>query len=160
MPADCPTVQPRPKLIPGSPAHPTALIKLSALCLSLAAASLAGPAAARSKAEPISVTVTATAYNATRAQTDADPHIGAWGDHLDRAVKPGLRVIAVSPDLLKKGLRRGQRVRIHGLKGEFVVLDKMPRRWKNRIDIYMHKDIHAARKWGKRRVKVSWKEPS
>lgn len=136
------------------------MLKLSAVYLSLAAGFVAGAATAHAKAkpEPLTVTVTATAYNATRAQTDDDPHIGAWGDHLDKAIKPGLRVIAVSPDLLQKGLRRGQRVRIHGLKGEFVVLDKMPRRWKNRIDIYMHQDIHAARKWGKRRVKVSWKE--
>jgi 3D (Asp-Asp-Asp) domain-containing protein len=75
-------------------------------------------------------------------------------------VRPGLRVIAVSPDLVARGLTRGRRVRIHGLKGEFVVLDKMPRRWKNRIDIYMHQDERGARRWGKRRVKVSWKEPA
>ena len=107
-------------------------------------------------AERISVNVTATAYNSTHAQTDGSPHVGAWGDHLDAAVKPGVRVIAVSQDLLKKGLRRGQRVRIHGLKGEFVVLDKMPRRWTRRIDIYMQKDLRAARQWGRRRVKISW----
>src|SRR5688572_16598034 len=95
------------------------------------------------EAERISVNVTATAYNSTHAQTDASPHVGAWGDDLDDAVVPGVRVIAVSPDLLKKGLRRGQRVRIHGLKGEFVVLDKMPRRWTRRIDIYMQKDVRA-----------------
>jgi 3D (Asp-Asp-Asp) domain-containing protein len=70
-----------------------------------------------------------------------------------------LRVIAVSPDLLRMGLRRGQRVRIHGLKGEFVVLDKMPRRWQKRIDIYMHRDLRAARRWGKRWVKISWVDP-
>jgi len=104
----------------------------------------------------VSVMVTATAYNATHAQTDGSPHLGAWGDHLDAAVKPGVRVIAVSQDLLKKGLRRGQRVRIQGLKGEFVVLDKMPRRWTRRIDIYMQKDVRAARRWGRRRVKISW----
>jgi 3D (Asp-Asp-Asp) domain-containing protein len=119
---------------------------------------LAGSIAPAAAAELRQLTVTATAYNALRAQTDATPHIGAWGDHLDHAVKPGVRVIAVSPDLLQKGLRRGQRVRIHGLKGEFVVLDKMPRRWTNRIDIYMHKDRHGARQWGKRRVKISWKD--
>ena len=117
---------------------------------------LALSAPAWGEAERASVTVTATAYNATPAQTDGSPHLGAWGDRLDAHVKPGLRVIAVSQDLLKKGLRRGQRVRIHGLKGEFVVLDKMPRRWKNRIDIYMQKDLRAARQWGRRRVTLSW----
>jgi len=117
---------------------------------------LAVPASGRA-AERVSLNVTATAYNSTHAQTDATPHVGAWGDHLDQAIQPGVRVIAVSQDLLKKGLRRGQRVRIHGLKGEFVVLDKMPRRWRNRIDIYMHKDVRAARDWGRRRVKISWR---
>jgi len=131
----------------------------AAWCLSLVAGLSAGAAtAAQADARRVSLTVTATAYNATEAQTDDEPHIGAWGDHLDHMVKPGVRVIAVSPDLLQKGLRRGQRVRIHGLKGEFVVLDKMPRRWKNRIDIYMQQDIRGAKKWGKRRVKMSWKE--
>ena len=104
-----------------------------------------------------SLNVWATAYNSTDAQTDSTPHVGAWGDDLDDAVQPGLRVIAVSQDLLAEhGLRRGQRVRIHGLKGEFVVLDKMPKRWTHRIDIYMQKDVRAARKWGRRRVKISW----
>ena len=121
--------------------------------LALAALAVAAPAWG---AKAVSLNVTATAYNSTAAQTDATPHLGAWGDHLDEAVAPGLRVIAVSPDLLKAGLRRGQRVRIHGLKGEFLVLDKMPRRWNRRIDIYMHKDLRAARKWGRRRVQMSW----
>ena len=117
---------------------------------------LALSAPAWGETERVSLTVTATAYNATHEQTDGTPHLGAWGDHLDQAIEPGVRVIAVSPDLLEKGLRRGQRVRIHGLKGEFIVLDKMPRRWRNRIDIYMHKDVRAARRWGRRRVKIYW----
>ena len=128
---------------------------MRALAAALALASVA-PAWA---VEPgrVSLNVTATAYNSTHRQTDATPHVGAWGDDLDRAVEPGLRVIAVSQDLIAEhGLRRGQRVRIHGLKGEFVVLDKMPRRWTHRIDIYMQKDVRAARKWGRRRVKISW----
>jgi len=124
----------------------------------LALALLLGAAPAWS-AEPErrSLNVWATAYNSTDAQTDGTPNVGAWGDNLDAALAPGLRVIAVSPDLLAEhGLRRGQRVRIHGLKGEFVVLDKMPKRWKRKVDIYMQKDVRAARKWGRRRVKISW----
>jgi 3D (Asp-Asp-Asp) domain-containing protein len=113
-------------------------------------------AASKPQAPHKSLTVTATAYNSLRGQTDGTPHHGAWGDSLDEASKAGIRVIAVSPDLLKKGLRRGQRVRIKGLKGEFVVLDKMPSRWTNRIDIYMQKDLRAARRWGRRRVRVYW----
>jgi len=103
------------------------------------------------------LTVTATAYNSVPAQTDATPHVGAWGDRLDR-LEPGVRAIAVSADLVKKGLHRGKRVRIKGLKGEFVVLDRMPRRWHNRIDIHMGKDVRAARRWGRRFVEVRWSD--
>lgn len=120
----------------------------------LVAALLALGAASAAAAER-KVVVTATAYNSVPAQTDATPHHGAWGDSLDR-LEPGLRAIAVSKDLLQKGLRRGTRVRIKGLKGEFVVLDRMPSRWTHRIDIYMGKDLRGARRWGRRRVEVRW----
>lgn len=96
--------------------------------------------------------VTATAYNSLAAQTDGDPSIAAWGDRL----KPGTQAIAVSRDLLGRGLKRHARVRIHGLPGEFVVLDKMHRRWEKRIDIYMGEDEHAARQFGKRKVRIYW----
>ena len=99
--------------------------------------------------------MTATAYNALPDQTDGNPNLGAWGDRLDR-LKPGQRAIAVSPDLLQKGLSRGQLVRIKGLKGELIVLDKMPPRWTRRIDIFMGRDLHGAKKWGMRKVKLSW----
>ena len=46
--------------------------------------------------------VTASAYNSTRAQTDAAPNEGAWGDE----ITPGMKVIAVSPDLIAAGLNR------------------------------------------------------
>jgi len=104
-----------------------------------------------------SLTVTATAYNALPDQTDGNPNLGAWGDRLDR-LKPGLRAIAVSRDLLKKGLTRGRHVRIKGLKGEFVVLDKMPAQWTRRIDIFMGRDLRGARRWGLRRVKMTWSD--
>jgi 3D (Asp-Asp-Asp) domain-containing protein len=100
--------------------------------------------------------VTATAYNAVPAQTDGHPEIAAWGDRL----RPGMRAIAVSPDLLALGLVRNSRVRIEGLSGEYRVLDKMPRRWKRRIDIFMGRDIGAARSWGKRLVRIEWAPPA
>ncbi|MEZ4332682.1 MAG: hypothetical protein R3F35_13050 [Myxococcota bacterium] len=96
--------------------------------------------------------VKATAYNSTRAQTDSTPSIGAWGDRL----RPGMKVIAVSKDLLEMGLRRGQRVHIRGLEGEYVVLDRMPSRWRQKIDIFMGQDIRAARAWGVREVEIRW----
>ena len=75
-------------------------------------------------AKPQKMYVTATAYNSVRAQTNSNPSIAAWGDRL----KPGMKAIAVSRDLLKKGLKRGVKVKISGLPGEYVVLDKMHHR--------------------------------
>lgn len=97
--------------------------------------------------------VKASAYNSRHGQTDASPSIAAWGDRL----RPGMKVIAVSRDLLALGLRRGQRVRIDGLEGEFVVLDRMPSRWHQKIDIYMGNDVRAAREWGVREVEIRWR---
>lgn len=96
--------------------------------------------------------VKASAYNSTYTQTDSTPSIGAWGDRL----RPGMKVIAVSKDLFEMGLRRGQRVRIAGLEGEYIVLDRMPSRWRQKIDIYMGRDVRAARAWGIRDVEISW----
>jgi len=96
--------------------------------------------------------VTATAYNSVPSQTDGTPAIAAWGDKL----KPGMKAIAVSRDLLKKGLTRGAKVKISGLPGKYTVLDKTHKRWKRRIDIYMGKNVKAARKWGKRKVTIRW----
>jgi 3D (Asp-Asp-Asp) domain-containing protein len=97
--------------------------------------------------------VTATAYNSIPAQTDSTPDIAAWGDRL----RPGMKAIAVSRDLLNQyGLSRGDKVRIKGLEGEYVVLDKMNKRWRKKIDIYMGKDRRAAKHWGRRNVTIEW----
>lgn len=96
--------------------------------------------------------VRASAYNSRRGQTDSSPNVAAWGDRL----KPGMKVIAVSKDLLELGLVRGQRVQIAGLEGEYVVLDRMPARWREKIDIYMGTDVRAALNWGVRHVEISW----
>ena len=96
--------------------------------------------------------VTATAYNSLPEQTDADPHLAAWGDPL----APGMKVIAVSRDLIPLGLDHRTSVKIEGLPGVYLVLDKMHKRWEKRIDIYMGNDLDAARTWGKRRVEISW----
>lgn len=104
--------------------------------------------------EERALTVVATAYNSTRAQTDARPNRGAWGDLLE----PGMKVIAVSPDLVKKGLVRGTKVTIDKLDGEWTVLDRTPSRLRHHIDIYMGVDVAAARKWGRRKVTITWKD--
>jgi len=97
--------------------------------------------------------VTATAYTSHVGQTDSTPNIAAWGDRL----APGMKVIAVSRDLLNVyGLKHRQKVRIKGLDGEFLVLDKMNKRWRKKIDIYMGKDKRNAFKWGRRKVEIQW----
>lgn len=96
--------------------------------------------------------VTATAYNSLPAQTQGNPNLTAWGDTL----APGMKAIAVSRDLLAMGFSRGVKVTIEGLPGTYVVMDKLNKRWKMRIDIYMGIDKKAAKQWGKRQVKISW----
>lgn len=99
------------------------------------------------------MTVEATAYTSHVNQTDSTPNIAAWGDRL----KPGMKVIAVSRDMLNKyGLKHRSKVRIKGLDGEYLVLDKMNKRWKKKIDIYMGKDLKKAFKWGRRKVELQW----
>ena len=125
-------------------------LTLLALWLALLAGAPAQAAGQRHKQM-----VTATAYNSVRGQTDRTPLHGAWGDRLG-ALPAGTHAVAVSPDLLRKGLKRGQRLRIKGQPGVYVVLDRTAKRWKNRIDIHMGKDVRAAKRWGRRRVEISW----
>jgi 3D (Asp-Asp-Asp) domain-containing protein len=94
--------------------------------------------------------VDVTAYNASVAQTDRDPWIAAWGDRL----RPGMRAIAVSRDLLSLGFDHRTRVEIDGLPGEYVVLDKTHRRWTRRIDLFMGEDVRKALNWGNRRMRI------
>jgi 3D (Asp-Asp-Asp) domain-containing protein len=99
-----------------------------------------------------SAKVTATAYNSLPAQTEGDPTLAAWGDKL----KPGMKAIAVSRDLVEKGLTRGVKVKIDGLRGTYRVLDTMHARWTDRIDIYLGDDVDAAKEWGKNQVRIHW----
>ncbi|KJD32861.1 hypothetical protein PK35_07735 [Tamlana nanhaiensis] len=102
-----------------------------------------------------SAMVTATAYNSLSYQTNSNPHITAFGDSL----KPGLKYIAVSRDLLKRGLKHNTPVKIEGLTGVFWVKDKMHSRWRNRIDIYMGVNVDSAKQWGKKRVCIDFGLP-
>lgn len=102
-----------------------------------------------------SVIVTASAYNSTPRQTSGNPIITAFGDSL----KPGMNYIAVSRDLLRKGLKHNTPVVIEGFEGIYLVKDKMHYRWRNHIDIYMGEDIEAAKKWGRRKVCIDFRLP-
>jgi 3D (Asp-Asp-Asp) domain-containing protein len=99
-----------------------------------------------------SFVVTATAYNSLAYQTSSNPSITAFGDSL----KPGLRYIAVSRDLLDSGLVHNTKVKLEGFDSLFTVKDKMNRRWRKRIDIYMGVDVKKAKKWGKRKVNIEY----
>ena len=98
------------------------------------------------------ITVTASAYNSVEVQGQGNPRITAWGDTLSIEVQS----IAVSRDLIKKGLKHNTPVRIKGFDGIFIVNDKMHPRWRNKIDIYMGKDKEKALKWGRRKVEISF----
>lgn len=101
------------------------------------------------------IEVTASAYNSTRRQTDSNPFITAFGDSL----KPGLNYIAVSRDLIQKGLKHNTPIKIEGFDSIYYVKDRMHSRWKNRIDIYMGIDVKAARQWGRKKITISYGIP-
>jgi len=99
------------------------------------------------------LTVTATAYNSVEHQTKkGNIGLAAWGDILE----PGERAIAVSRDLIKLGLDHNEEIEIEGLKGTYIVKDKMNKRWTKKIDIYMGLDEAAAREWGKQQVEITF----
>jgi len=97
--------------------------------------------------------VTATAYSSHVGQTDKTPFLAAWNNH----IRPGMKIIAVSRDMLTRyGLRNGSRVKIGGLHGYYTVRDKMNKRYRKRIDIYMGIDRRRALRWGRRSVILYW----
>jgi len=97
--------------------------------------------------------VTATAYTSHCGQTDSTPFLAAWNNRL----KPGMKVIAVSRDLIwRYGLKNGTKVRISGLPGIYRVRDKMNKRYRRRIDIYMGTNRRKALRWGRRSVVIYW----
>jgi 3D (Asp-Asp-Asp) domain-containing protein len=102
--------------------------------------------------EWIPLEVTATAYNSLPSQTLGNPAITAWGDTLVL----GTKAIAVSRDLLDMGLKYNTLVQIQGFSDTFYVKDKMHRRWKKRIDIYMGEDYKKAKEWGRKKVYITY----
>jgi 3D (Asp-Asp-Asp) domain-containing protein len=128
------------------------------LLTALGLAAAAAPLAMANEYDDVqqSLEVTATAYNSVEWQTNEEPWVAAWGDSLSN----GMKVIAVSRDLLELGLERGTPVRIDGLPGEYIVLDKMNKRWRRKIDVYMGDDVNAARHFGRRDVTIYWEPES
>ncbi len=98
--------------------------------------------------------VTATAYNSFPSQTsNIHPGITAWGDSL----YPGMKIIAVSKDLIPLGLDYNTQVKIKGDTSIYLVKDKMHSKWKNRIDIYMGEDKEKALQWGRKKMTILYR---
>ena len=74
--------------------------------------------------------VTATCYSPSIDETDSTPFITASGDSV------GVKHIAVSRDLYKKGWRFDSIVYIKEMNEFFIIKDLMNKRWKNRIDFF------------------------
>ena len=91
-------------------------------------------------------TVTVTAYQSRRGQTDATPHINAS----NTSVMTGQ--IAVSRDI---GLRFGQVVHLVDM-GSFVVADLMGPSKRKQVDIWTGQDGKAARLHGVRETTAIW----
>lgn len=92
-------------------------------------------------------TVTATVYNAVPEQCNEDPSHTAFMFKLDLTNPYKHRIVALSRDLLTK-YPKGTKIIIKGTKydGIYIVMDKMNKRWTNRIDILINKDMPIG-KW-------------
>jgi len=70
-----------------------------------------------------------------------------------------MHCIALSKDLLQKGLKHNTSVKIQGFEGFYYVKDEMPSKWKNKIDISMGADIKAPIEWGRRKIVIKYGLP-
>ena len=48
------------------------------------------------------------------------------------------------------------KVKIEGFDSLYLVKDKMNKRWRKRIDIYMGTDVKKAKKWGKKELNIEY----
>ena len=86
--------------------------------------------------------VHATVYNAVPEQTNSDPGHTAFMFELDLANPYKHKIIAVSRDLLKQ-YPKGTQVQVSGTTydGIFIVMDKMNKRYTNRIDLLINQEM-------------------
>ena len=91
--------------------------------------------------------VTATVYNACPIQCNADYMTTAFGFKINKDNPYGNKFIAISRDLMKY-FNKGDSVFIIGTiyDDDFIIADKMHKRWKNKIDILINKDMPIG-KW-------------
>ena len=86
--------------------------------------------------------VHATVYNAVPAQTNNDPGYTAFMFKLDLDNPYKHKIIAVSRDLLKK-YPKGTKVYVEGTiyDGVYTVMDKMNKRYTNRVDLLINEEM-------------------
>ena len=95
------------------------------------------------------MTVTATIYHATPAQTDSTPDRTATNFKIDMSNPAIHRIVAVSRDLETKGFTMNKVIRVTGagdMDGLWVIRDRMNKRWTNRIDFLVDTTIKGG-KW-------------
>ena len=104
----------------------------------------------------ISELVTATIYHAVPAQTDDTPFITASNSKINPENPQGHRWIAVSRDLEALGYTFGTKVCIEGtgiFDGDWIVQDRMNKRWKKRIDFLVNEEIKYG-KWQNVKIEI------
>ena len=97
----------------------------------------------------LTILVTATIYHADPAQCNADYLTTASLKTINKSNPQGHRWIAVSRDLEKYGFTFGTRVCVEGAgsyDGYWPVEDRMNKKWKNRIDFLVNKEVKGG-KW-------------
>src|SRR5262245_57827829 len=97
----------------------SAALLLTLACSGFAPPPQEAPQPAPPPPQPNEMVVTATAYNSVPEQGVGAAQHGAWGDRL----RPGMKAVAVSDDLIELGLTHGSQVHIEGLDGAYTVLD-------------------------------------
>ena len=93
--------------------------------------------------EPETYMVSASVYHACPKQTNSEPYITAFGYRIDKQSQYKHRYVAVSRDLLDI-FSKGDSVYISDCgiySGLYVIADKMNKRWQNKIDILIDKDM-------------------
>jgi 3D (Asp-Asp-Asp) domain-containing protein len=88
-----------------------------------------------------------SAYNSVSEQTDASPCISADGTDICQRYKKGECIVATNAYPLKTKLRIDKI-------GDCTVADRMNRRYTNRIDVFMDKDIDRAIHFGLQNLSV------
>ena len=131
-------------------------ILIAALLLTLGVVLTTPAALAASKPGWQSMEVTATSFTLAEEETKkGNVGLTAFGDLL----KPTSKAIAVSRDLLRKGLTHGTQIRIEGLPDIYTVRDKMHSRWRDKIDILFAKRQRALN-WGRQTVTIQYQAPN